>query len=76
MNTITANADGRKRNYYFSLEEEQEDMATASQKRTLMDFIFQHIDVEKQESYLQQLGEISKTEASDWILEFTMGKWR
>ena len=76
MNTITANVDGNKRNYYFSMDEEREDMATKSQKRALMDLIYHYIDVERQDNYLEQLEEISKSEASDWITEFRMGRWK
>ena len=76
MNTTTINSHGNKRNYYFSMDEEREDMATKSQKRALMDLIYHHIDVEKQDNYLQQLEEISKSEASDWISEFRMGRWK
>ena len=76
MNTITVNSHGNKRNYYFSLDEERDDMATKSQKRALMDLIYHHIDVEKQDNYLQQLEEISKSEASDWISEFRTGRWK
>ena len=76
MTTITANANKSKRNYYFSLDEEREDMATKSQKRALMALIYHYIDVERQDNYLEQLEEISKSEASDWITEFRMGRWK
>ena len=67
---------GPRRGYYFSTEEDGEDMATYSQIRTLENLIFTHIDEEKQQCYLNQIREITKSEAADWIMEFEMGRWR
>lgn len=75
---ITASFEGPSRGYNFLTDDTgEESMATNRQKHTLSDLIFQNIeDEERREDYLQQLGEITKAEASDWIIEFTMGRWR
>ena len=66
-----------RRGYNFLMDVEEEGMATSRQKRVLTDLFFQHIeDGEKREGYLNQLCEISQSEANDWILEFTMGQWK
>ena len=75
--TITASFEGPNRGYNFLMEDAgEESMATGRQKRTLTDLIFQNIDEDKRDGYLQQLEEITKEEASDLIMEFTMGRWR
>ena len=73
-----ASFEGPKRGYNFLMEDTDEPgAATSLQKRTLTDLIFQHIDnEEKREGYLNQICDITKAEAADWILEFTMGQWR
>lgn len=74
--TITASFEGPNRGYNFLTEDTgEESMATSRQKSTLTDLIFQNVDEDKRDGYLQQLDEITKTEASDWIMEFAMGRW-
>lgn len=74
---ITASFEGPNRGYNFLTDGTGEEiMATNRQKRALTNLIFQNIDEDKRDGYLQQLDEITKAEASDWIIEFTMGRWR
>jgi hypothetical protein len=55
----------------------REEMITSRQRRILSDLIYSNIEDENnREGYLSQLSDLSKTEADDLMLEFTMGKWR
>lgn len=75
--TITANFDGPNRGYNFLTDDTgEESLATGRQKRALTNLIFQNIDEDKRDDHLKQLDEITKAEASDWIIEFTMGRWK
>lgn len=75
--TTTASFDGPNRGYSFLMDDTgEESMATSRQKQALSSFIFQNIDEDKRDGYLQQLDDMTKAEASDWIIEFTMGRWR
>ena len=72
-----ASFESPRRGYNFIMDTEQEESATYHQKRALADLIFCHIeDGKKREGYLRQLEDITKTEAADWMLEFTLGKCR
>lgn len=74
--TTIASFEGPNRYNFLTDDTGEESLATGRQKRALTNLIFQNIDEEKREGYLQQLDEITKSEASDWIMEFTMGRWR
>lgn len=74
--TITANFEGPNRYSFLTDDTGEESIATNRQKRALTNLIFQNIDEDKREGYLQQLDEITKAEASDLIMEFTTGRWR
>ncbi|MFA5751055.1 MAG: hypothetical protein WCX79_04400 [Candidatus Paceibacterota bacterium] len=55
----------------------REEMITSRQRRILSDLIYSNIeDEDNREGYLAQLSDLSRTEADDLMLEFTMGKWR
>lgn len=72
--TAIANFEGPRRNYFFPLCEEE--MISEGQRRTLTELILCNIDEEKREGYINQISDITKAEADDWILEFTMGRWK
>ena len=55
----------------------REEAITDRQRNTLTSLIFQHIEDEShRESYLAQLSDLTRTEADDLVLEFTMGTWQ
>ncbi|OGI73941.1 hypothetical protein A3D42_00640 [Candidatus Nomurabacteria bacterium RIFCSPHIGHO2_02_FULL_41_18] len=74
--TALASFESPRHGYFFTEDTDEAEMATSHQKRALTDLIFQNIEEDKRDGYLSQIQEITKSEAADWILEFTMGKWR
>ncbi len=78
MNTLTlqANLDGPRYGSYFMEDSDEPGRATSRQKQILKDLIFQNIeDSIRQELCMNQLRDISESEASLWIKELENGMW-
>ncbi|MSU44998.1 hypothetical protein EXS45_02350 [Candidatus Nomurabacteria bacterium] len=71
--TATASFEGPRRSYFLPMCEEE--MINDRQRHTLTELIFQNIDEDKRDSYLNQISELTSSEASEMIMEFTMAKW-
>ena len=72
--TAVASFEGPRRGYFFPTCEEE--MISSNQLRTLKELILQNIeDEEKREGYLNQIPELTSSEASEMIMEFTMARW-
>lgn len=70
--TITSPRSGS----YFMEDSDEPGRATSRQKQILKDLIFQNIeDSIRQELCMNQLRDISESEASLWIKEMENGMW-
>lgn len=69
--------DGPQRNYVFPIEYTmEEEMISEGQRHTLTDLIYTYIQGEsEQQARLMELGDLSFSEAENYILDFSFARW-